>query len=267
MGTSDDTRTVMELFAAALAGDEEDEVAWDAVHVLRRRGTQEVFEMAKAYCDSPQEKERARGLDVLAQLGAGKPEHERYLPDCVSLAVDALQDSSPAVVRSAAWALCHLGTSAGVEALVKLTKHPDQAVRHAVSASIAVSECETGIAALIELAEDVDDEVRDWATFTLGCQCDEDTPEIREALRRRLNDRHEDARQEGIWGLAKRRDREGLELLLARLASDEWVSGDQSTAEDLLGLYDHPPIKDLCAGLRALIDRPTSSLSTFPAPA
>jgi hypothetical protein len=43
------------------------------------------------------------------------------------------------------------------------------------------------------LSEDVDTDVRDWATFGLGSQIDRDTDEIRSTLERRLDDSDADA--------------------------------------------------------------------------
>jgi HEAT repeat protein len=100
--------------------------------------------------------------------------------------------------------------------------------------------------------DDVDDEVRDWATFELGTQCDVDTPEIRAALRKRLSDGYEEARNEAIWGVARRNDGQGLGLLLARLDSDHW-SGDEMAAEDILGLKSDVPVEELRHGLRKLL--------------
>jgi HEAT repeat protein len=100
--------------------------------------------------------------------------------------------------------------------------------------------------------DDVDDEVREWATFELGTQCDVDTPEIRAALRKRLSDGYEEARNEAIWGVARRNDEQGLGLLLARLDSDHW-SGDEMAAEDILGLKSDVPVEELRHGLRKLL--------------
>ena len=99
------------LFAATLEGEYDDDSAWEAVSVLRLRGTQEVFEWAKRYCESQNSKARARGLSVLAQLGVGRPDGEcPFKADSVSIAIDHLRDSDEEAVRSAAWALSHLAT-------------------------------------------------------------------------------------------------------------------------------------------------------------
>ena len=64
--------TTEELFAATLEGEYDDDAPWAAVTALRLRGTSQVFEAATQYCRSDDPKARARGLDVLGQLGAGK---------------------------------------------------------------------------------------------------------------------------------------------------------------------------------------------------
>jgi hypothetical protein len=70
-------KTTEQLFVATLKGEYDDDTAWEAVSVLPLRGTPEVFEVAKRYCNSDNPKAHARGLSVLAQLGAGKSEIER----------------------------------------------------------------------------------------------------------------------------------------------------------------------------------------------
>src|SRR2546423_14299928 len=72
-----DAMKTEELFAASFVGDYDDEQPWDAVGALRRRNSEEVFQLAAAYCRSELPIHRARALDVLAQLGAGRPPAER----------------------------------------------------------------------------------------------------------------------------------------------------------------------------------------------
>ena len=92
-----------------------------------------------------------------------------------------------------------------------------------------------GIVALIELTEDVDDEVRDWATFSLGQITEEASEGVLGALRRRLGDPYENARSEAIWGLARRKDEEGVRLLKERFASGHWFQGDEDMALEIWG--------------------------------
>src|SRR5579864_1454141 len=219
-----------ELFLDSFEGEYDDDAPWDAVRVLRRRNTDEVFQLAAAYCRSAIPRHRARALDVLAQLGAGKPLPERpHFGECVSISLAHLGDDDPLVIRSAAWALAHLNDSRAVSALIEMRQDPDPDVRWAVACGMANSERPDAISTLMELMEDQNDEVRNWSTFQLGVAYDLggsgrpatlDSTEIRDALRKRLNDSFSDVRAEAIWGLAQRRDRDGLQLLLERLDSE-----------------------------------------------
>jgi len=251
----EDPRSSDELFAAALEGDYDDDAPWEAVNVLRRRGTVEVFELAKKFASSPVAKERGRALDVLAQLGAGKPDSERpYKAESISIAVDLTKDPDPQVIHQAAWALAHLKGKEGIATLISMKRHQDPDIRHAVAVGLHGAESSSAIETLIELMDDENDAVRDWATFALGQGCPpSDSPEIRAALRKRLEDTYPDARAEAIWGLAIRKDPLGLKLLLERIESEDWTSGDEIAAEETLDLLGNAKIEDLRAGIRKIL--------------
>jgi HEAT repeat protein len=250
----DDSKATQELFEASLKGDYDDEAAWDAVRVLRLRNSEEVFDLAVRYCGSSVPPERARGLDVLAQLGAGKPLVERpHFDQSVTIAIEHLLDPDAKVVDSAAWALAHLGGDAAVSALIPMRDHSDPDVRWAVANGLNGSERPDAIATLIALMDDSEDNVRDWATFALGTQCDLDTAEIQEALRKRLSDSCDDARAEGIWGLAQRRDEQGLRMLIEDLGDPEHGRGHEMAAAETLGLPIDTPTEQLRDGLRKLL--------------
>jgi HEAT repeat protein len=255
-------KSTEELFAATLKGGYEDDAPWEAVSVLRLRGGAGVFEVAKRYCGSGDPKARARGLSVLAQLDAGKPDVERpFMAECVSIAIEHIRESDEEVVCCAAWALSHLGTERAVATLINLRNHPDADVRHAIACCIELRKHPEGVNVLTALMEDEDEVIRDWATFPLGnddvieggMRRFTDSPEIRTAFRRRLDDSYEEARREAIWGLALRNDPLGVSLLLKHLESEEWWNGDRDTAEELLGLQPDTSVEELRDGLRRLL--------------
>ena len=257
-------KSTQELFAATLAGEYDDDAPWDAVSVLRGRGTPEAFELACEFCQSENPRACARGLSVLAQLGAGKPVEERpFVAKSVSIAISHLGDSHPDVVSSAAWALSHLGTEPAVAALASLRSHPDPEVRQSVACCADLMNHPEAVAILMALMEDENEVVRDWATFALGSfETLEDgvwrfwdSPEIRTALNKRLQDPYEDARREAIWGLARRKDILGLKLLLGHLESESWWGSDEHTAKEVLNLAGNTPVEDLRLGLRRLLTK------------
>jgi HEAT repeat protein len=244
-----------ELFRISMEGDYDDEAAWDAVGVLRRRNTEEVFQLMVQYCQSPAPRERARGLDVLAQLGAGRPLSERpRFEESVAISTEHLRDADERVVHSAAWALAHLGGEAAITALIQVRHSSDPDVRWAVANGLNGSERADAIATIVELMDDPNDTVRDWATFALGTQCKADSNEIRDALRKRLNDSYKNARDEAVWGLAQHKDPQGLKILIDRLSADEWMAGDEMAAAETLEVPMDTPADELLVGLQQLVD-------------
>jgi HEAT repeat protein len=105
-----------------------------------------------------------------------------------------------------------------LDALVAARRHPRAVVRRAVAEALPMAmvnghQSAVGVAALIDLSVDVDPEVRDWATCSLGrtlaTDADDlsafyDTPQVRSALTARLSDPDPATRAEACAGLALR---------------------------------------------------------------
>jgi hypothetical protein len=72
---------IQQLFTETLRGDYEDEAPWNAVYKLRQLGTREVFDVASRWCSSTDPLMRARGIDVLAQLGKTVEHPTNSFPD------------------------------------------------------------------------------------------------------------------------------------------------------------------------------------------
>jgi HEAT repeat protein len=214
------SREIDDLFAKTLSGDYDDDAPWSAVHALRIVGTREVFDKAAAWCESERPLLRARGADVLAQLGNSGVEHPRnaFPEESYSAVVAMIQkepDSQP--LAAGIHALGHLNNSAGVSLIAAFRSHPSPEVRSSVAFALWCFANEPlSVAALLTLTEDTESDVRDWATFGLA-QCDADSLEIRDALVRRLTDSDEDTREEAMSGLAKRKDHRVLPVLLSAL--------------------------------------------------
>lgn len=233
-----DTRTTDELVKLALEEWELDEEEWlriwpNAFVFLHVRGNREVLEAARALCMSSVDNERAVGAIILGELGYP----ESTFPDeRLEILLGLLEsEKDPDVVGTVITALGHFHHEKSVEHLAKFKNYPDAEVRHRLTWTLKEFEDDLAIAALIELTKDEDEDVRDWATFGIGSMIERDTPEIREALIRRLNDPHEIVQSEAMIGLAIRQDRRVLDRIVDEIS--EWWD-----------------ISDLCEGLQAMKD-------------
>ncbi len=229
-----DPRTNEELVNLALAAraEEDKDKSWDAMITLHYRGNHEVFEAAKRLCKSSNSNERCLGADILGQLGIPDRVFPTESVDFLLPILETEKDSD--VLNSIAVALGHIHDPRAIEPLSKLKDHTHENVRYGVVFGLLYYEDDLAIKTLIELSADVDEDVRDWATFGLGGLWEDtdenenitymDTLEIREALAARLTDDFEEARLEGIFGLALRKDKRALEPLKELIEDSDRVS-------------------------------------------
>jgi HEAT repeat protein len=219
-----DSRSTEELFKIALTGSIDDETGEDgfpiitpatqARFVLEQRATRDVLETASKLCASGNSNERRIAAKILGELGIP----ERAFPDeCLQVLLGLLEHPDYEVVQTGGLALGNLRHPGAIPFLTKLKSHPDSGVRYSVAIGLLTYEDELAVQTLIELSEDEDEDVRDWATFGLGTQIELDTPEIRETLFKRLDDTG-NAQGEAMVGLARRKDDRVLAPLLRALA-------------------------------------------------
>jgi HEAT repeat protein len=219
---------IQELFDETLKGDYEDESPWQAVHKLRQLGTREVFEVARKWCSSEDPLMRARGADVLAQLGKTWEHPTNSFPEesysvVATLLMNSEQHSRPLV--SAIAALGHLDDPRAIALIAPFHSHPDPEIRFSVACALgSFPNDPLCVKTLLALMQDADEDVRDWATFGLVVLGDADSSEIREALVRALSDLNKDVREEAVVGSAKRKELRVLTPLLTAL--------EQSTVSD-----------------------------------
>ena len=239
MATPDD---IDQLFVQTLSGEYDDDAPWDAVRRLQVIGSLQVFEIAAKFCTSNEEIRRARGVDVLAQLGLAVSKPHTAPAQARDVIVTLLQNElSKQVIESSVYALGHLTNLENVEIITKFANHSDAGVRHAVAFALSGYDKEDdAISCLIKLMDDKDENVRDWATFGLGVLGEADTPAIRDALFSRLDDPHLETRAEAMLGMANRRDLRVLPSLLGYF-EDGWISSPAvEAATAILGLKEEP---------------------------
>jgi HEAT repeat protein len=240
------TEEIETLFAATLIGDYDDDAPWAAVKALRRNGNREIFDSACEWCTSPEPLKRARGADILCQLRAPKtPEQElnKAIPDpiYVSESFDILSrmiasESDEQALSSELHGLGHLRQEGSASILAPFATHPSAEIRFSVACALgSFPNDPEAIPTLIGLADDQDDDVRDWTLFALGSQSDADSQEIREVFVRHLEDSFPNAREEAIAGLAKRKDHRAALPLLRLMESGSYFSHHE---------YDFRPLLD-----------------------
>jgi len=213
-------RDIDELFAQTLQGDYDDHEPWDAVQSLRRIGTRQVFDRAVEWIESADRLERARGLDVIAQIGKTAEHPSNSFPqesfDAVVKAVQRERELQP--LNSAISALGHIDDSRAVPLIAPFHSHQSAEIRFTVACALgSFPNDPLSVRTLLTLMDDADADVRDWSTFGLGVLGDQDSPEIREALCQRLHDEDVDTREEALVGLAKRHDTRILPQLIHEL--------------------------------------------------
>lgn len=209
---------------------EDQESHW-SLAVVHYRGGQVEFDLGFQYAASLDPLDRATGAMILGQLGWG---NRTFLEESVDALISLMADRDEEVVIAAAYALGHRRSPRGIPFVLPLVDHPREEVRQAAVSGLTGLDEPSAIAGLVNLAGDEAPKVRDWAAFGLGTMIDADTPEIREALFRLLDDTDAEIRGEALIGLAKRRDPRVMPALVRELEG-EFYGGWCVEAAELLG--------------------------------
>jgi hypothetical protein len=199
---------------------------WRAVHALRRRGTQEVFDAVVPLAAAEESRSRRLAADVIAQLGA-KDGDCPFESDATPHLLPLLGDPDGSVQAAAAHPFANHESPDAVPGLLRLARSPTVDARlgavfglhgHLTYPGQDEYVLRRDVAdALVDLARDADREVRDWSVFWLAiCYDDEVRDEaIIHVLRERALDPDNEIRVEAINGLAHWEPAEALPLLQA----------------------------------------------------
>lgn len=202
--------------------------SWTAVMSLQMSGSPETLELTGKLWSSRNWRKRALAMDIVAQLqtrtkGAPYGGFEYALEATQLMLLEGLNDSHPEVVRCAISGMAHRPHVDGLSPILGLAHHPDENIRFAVAVALGSYLEPSSTEMRCELANDEDDDVRDWATFGLGSLHEVDTQEVRATLWRKLNDPDADVRGEALVGLANRKDERVIPVLLSLQNSDSRV--------------------------------------------
>jgi len=120
--------------------------------------------------------------------------------------------------------------------------HENADVRFRVSRALGCyPRAPQSVEALERLMDDSDRDVRDWAIFGIGVQCDADSDQLRDSFVRHLDDPFLDARIEAVAALAKRRDARAVEPLIRMFRIYGALNGLIEAAQSLLEVDEDPP--------------------------
>lgn len=200
-------------------GDHDDPRFWGAVEVLHGRFSLALLDEVRPWTQSPDPDVRSAGVTVLAQGHISCPEVKTPVGELLLALMQS--EANASVLQSLAFALGHCCPPGHVSALVALANSEDADIRYAAVHSLCHADDPAAVKTLIRLSADPDTDVRDWATFALGSQTEQDTPELREALWARVNDVDSETRGEALVGLAKRKDDRVIGAIERELASPD----------------------------------------------
>lgn len=216
--------------------DADSEERWAVVHALHRRDPVTVFGHARKLCSGKTLVERELGTDLLQIIGnPDEPPHHPMKAESIPVLLKLLEDPEPRVIASAIYVLGHLGAlEERLEHHQHLVDHESVWIRLAIACSLGSDGSAPNVVeALIKLTNDEDKETRNWATFSLGTQCEADSPEIREALFARLDENDHEIRGEAMVGLARRKDVRVLPNIKKEIESGYFSSLPFEAAEEL----------------------------------
>jgi HEAT repeat protein len=207
-------------FRTARKSDNYDAVL-DAAERMGGAGPQAVAS-ARARLLDPAPAVRAVACDVLTFAAEKFGIDEDAATELIAVA-EAEHDSD--VLWSIVRALGATTDGRAAPVLIHLAHHPDPDIRFQVAMALPLvaptADLRPITATLIELSNDVDEEIRDWATFGLGAQLTVDGLDVRSALWARCFDPNPAVRAEGICGLARRRDPVAVPFVAQLLAAGD----------------------------------------------
>jgi hypothetical protein len=200
-----------------------DKTYWDNIQELHSRTTDDVFARCCELIKSSSQKENIIGIDVLSQLGLERPFQKETLQLYFALLEKELETD---VIMSILFGIGHNNYETLDESqtvfLSNFKNNSKTEVRYGLVHALLGVEHKPAVESLIFLTGDKISWIRDWATFGIGTQIDRNNKTIREALWKRVNDKHQDTKLEAIAGLAKRKDIRVKEIIKRELLDGEY---------------------------------------------
>lgn len=247
--------STVHLFAAAIAaheltgnGNDEYDPTLDA---LVARDPADLLSTSLGMLSDTRAVVRSVAADLISRMG--RATIRDMTATCNQLLATVAVESNEIVLSSMISALGSLEDHRAAATVAGYRHHPSSRVRLSIARALPwlmdrsdpahlIDEGDAAVAGLISLCDDVDSEVRDWATNGLGTAIDVDGPMTRATLWRRLadEDTEADTRSEALVALARRHD--PLVVLPVREALESEVVG--TLAVEAAWSLSHPSLYD-----------------------
>jgi HEAT repeat protein len=214
-------KSVRSLVGMALQNKEDDDVYWECVGQLRLYRSEDQVVWVQRNFGSRNWRKRVLAVNIICQLGHPVKEGLPWQPLQLELAREvlgkALQDKQWLVVEAGLFGLGHRVFPEYLSEMLNFAQDPHEDVRYALAFSLGSYPLREAAQGLLELMLDTSSLVRDWATFGLGSQSEEDSQVIRDGLLAAAHDTEPEVRGEAMVGLARRGDERGKALVLKEL--------------------------------------------------
>jgi HEAT repeat protein len=189
---------------AALVAEGDDDRRWERLRAFAigdKPGARSAGELGLAANDSLT---RTVAADLLGSVASVDPTAAAGIASVLITALDTERNTDARA--SMIFALGHAGDPRGRAAVVARADDPNEDVRMAAAWALpSLGLDENALTVLRRLSTDIDEDVRDWATFGLA-ESDAEDAATTGALAARTDDLHDDTRAEAIFGLARRHD-------------------------------------------------------------
>lgn len=206
-----------------LINNKTDKSRWDNISILRKRPSQELFAKCVELTESNKPKIRKIGIDILAQLGLPP---RPFLQDTLKVYFELLaKETEPDVLMSLFYSIGHNNEKLDnrqIDKICSFIYNDNSWIKEGLVSAVLGIDNLTAIETLIKLSSDKLTHIRNWATFGLGSQIERNNKEIREALWKRVNDKHQETKLEAIVGLARRKDKRVNDIIRREITGGKY---------------------------------------------
>ena len=194
-----------------------------AIYQLQTRANPQTVAILQKLFKSRNWRKRVVAINIISQMCIPKRPFPHYaVKEAQNILAMAIKDTNINVVIEGLYGISFRKTDEALSNIISLANHDNRDVRRAVVSALYSFSEKTSIQTLIKLAIDMDDYIREYATFGLGqIHADVDMPEVRDRLFLNCDDHNHYVADDALAGLIYREDPRAFDLLQKRLTRVE----------------------------------------------